>query len=56
MNLILTGANGMESMIPLGTPGSIFSSGLIFPLNICVGLVVACTIFSFYSLFTDWKS
>lgn len=53
---ILTGANGMESMIPLGTPGSIFSSGLIFPLNICVGLVVACTIFSFYSLFTDWKS
>ncbi|MGN0349923.1 MAG: hydrogen gas-evolving membrane-bound hydrogenase subunit E [Roseburia sp.] len=53
---ILTGANHIESGIPLGTPGSIFSSGLIFPLNICVGLVVACTIFAVYSLFTNWKA
>ena len=53
---ILTGANGIHSIIPLGTPGSIFSSGLIFPLNICVGIVVACTVFSLYSLFTDWSS
>ena len=53
---ILTGANEMASAIPLGTPGSIFSSGLIFPLNICVGLVVACTMFTLYSLFTEWKS
>ena len=52
---ILTGANGIESIVPLGTAGSIFSSGLIFPLNICVGLVVACTVFSLYSLFTDWN-
>lgn len=53
---ILTGANGMESAIPLGTPGSIFSSGLILPLNICVGLVVACTIYALYNLFTSWRS
>ena len=52
---ILTGANGIESIIPLGKAGSILSSGLILPLNICVGLVVACTVFSIYSLFTDWN-
>jgi len=46
-----TGANHLESHIPLGTPGDIISSGLIFPLNICVGLVVACTIYAFYTLF-----
>ena len=52
---ILTGANGIHSIIPLGTPGSILSAGLIFPLNICVGIVVACTVFAIYSLFTDWN-
>ena len=46
-----TGANHLESGIPLGTPGAILSSGLIFPLNICVGLVVACTMYAFYTLF-----
>ena len=46
-----TGANGLESHIPLGTPGAILSSGLILPLNICVGLVVACTMYAFYTLF-----
>lgn len=46
-----TGANHLESKIPLGTPGAIFSSGLILPLNICVGLVVACTMYAFYTLF-----
>ena len=46
-----TGANHMASGIPLGTPGDILSSGLIFPLNICVGLVVACTMYAFYTLF-----
>ena len=30
---------------------AIISSGLIFPLNICVGLVVACTMYAFYTLF-----
>lgn len=46
-----TGANHMESGIPLGMPGRILSSGLILPLNICVGLVVACTMYAFYALF-----
>lgn len=47
-----TGANGLESGIPLGRPGAILSSGLILPLNICVGLVVACTMYAFYCLFS----
>lgn len=46
-----TGANHLNSHIPLGTPGDIISSGLILPLNICVGLVVACTMYAFYTLF-----
>lgn len=46
-----TGANHIESLIPLGTPGSIFSAGLIMPLNIAVGLVVACTVYGIYALF-----
>lgn len=46
-----TGANHFNSHIPLGTPGDILSSGLILPLNICVGLVVACTMYAFYTLF-----
>lgn len=45
------GANGLVSGIPLGTPGAILSSGLILPLNIAVGLVVACTMYIFYALF-----
>ena len=47
-----TGANGLESGIPLGRPGAILSGGLILPLNICVGLVVSCTMYAFYSLFS----
>lgn len=46
-----TGAHHLESGIPLGTPGAIISSGLILPLNICVGMVVACTMYAFYTLF-----
>lgn len=46
-----TGANHLESHIPLGTPGAIISSGLILILNICVGLVVACTMYTFYVMF-----
>lgn len=46
-----TGANELESIISNGTPGAILSSGLILPLNICVGMVVACTIYAFYCLF-----
>lgn len=46
-----TGANHIPSGIPLGIPGHILSSGLILPLNICVGCVVACTMYGFYALF-----
>lgn len=46
-----TGANHIASGIPLGVAGNIISSGLILPLNIAVGLIVTCTMYSFYSLF-----
>lgn len=46
-----TGANHIESVIPLGTPGAILSSGLILVLNICVGFVVAGTMYTFYVMF-----
>ena len=47
-----TGANHLHSIISTGTPGAILSGGLILPLNICVGLIVACTMFGFYKLFS----
>ena len=47
-----TGANHVGWEIPKGTPGALLSSGFILPLNICVGLVVACTMYGFYALFT----
>lgn len=46
-----TGANHLESGIPLGTPGAILSSGLILILNICVGVVVSGTMYAFYCMF-----
>lgn len=46
-----TGANEIHSVIPLGTPGAILSSGLILVLNICVGIVVAGTMYTFYVMF-----
>ncbi|NLI20667.1 MAG: hypothetical protein GX418_03880 [Clostridiales bacterium] len=46
-----TGANHLESGVSLGVPGAIFSSGFILPLNICVGLIVMCTMYGFYTLF-----
>lgn len=46
-----TGANHLHSIISAGTPGKLISAGLILPLNICVGMVVACTMYSFYALF-----
>lgn len=46
-----TGANHIESIISLGTPGALISSGLILVLNICVGVVVAGTMYTFYVMF-----
>lgn len=45
------GANHLESIFTPGVPGRIFSAGLILPLNTAVGIVVACTMYGFYSLF-----
>ncbi len=49
--VFFTGANGIDNHIPKGVPGAILSGGLILPLDIAVGFVVACTMFGFYSLF-----
>ena len=49
---VLMGSGG-AGWIPLGTAGSVFSSGLIFPLNICIGFIVACTIYALYNLFIN---
>lgn len=46
------GANHLETIFKTGTPGAILSAGLILPLNIAVGIVVALTMYGFYSYFT----
>ncbi len=48
-----TGANHIHSIIPKGTIGNILSGGLILPLNLCVGLIVAGTLYGFYALFSE---
>ena len=48
---IYVGSNGMENIFPLGQPGSILSAGIILPINIAVGLEVACTMYAFYTYF-----
>ena len=49
----MMGATGRSTGIPLGTPGNILSGGLIFPLSVSIGLVVACVIYCFYALFSE---
>ena len=46
-----TGGNHVGWDVPKGTPGDLLSGGLILPLNICVGIIVACTMYTFYTLF-----
>ena len=46
------GANGLHTIFSTGTPGRILSAGMILPLNAAVGLVVACTMYGFYAIFT----
>ena len=43
--------NGVHSVITPGTPGEFLSGGLILQLNIAVGFVVCCTMYSFYMIF-----
>lgn len=46
-----TGANALKNIIPMGTAGNILSSGMILPINIFVGLEVACTMYAFFAMF-----
>ena len=46
-----TGANHLPSIISPGTPGMLFSAGIIPLLNICVGATVTITMYGFFSLF-----
>ena len=48
-----TGGNHVGWDVPKGTPGELLSGGLILPLNICVGIIVACTMYTFYTLFLE---
>ncbi len=45
------GANHLDSHIPKGIPGHILSAGLILPLDIAVGVVVAWTMYAFVAMF-----
>lgn len=38
---------------PLGTPGNVLSGGFLLPLNILVGIIVAISMYFFYSLFDE---
>lgn len=48
----ISGGNNLDLPQPsLGTPGNILSGGFLLPLNILVGLIVAITIYFFFTLF-----
>lgn len=47
----ILGANGINNHIPLGIPGHILSAGIILPIDIAVGVEVACTMYAFFALF-----
>ena len=51
MYTIFVGSNGLESVISKGVPGRILSAGIILPINVAVGLEVACTMYAFYTYF-----
>ncbi|MDD3536841.1 MAG: MnhB domain-containing protein [Eubacteriales bacterium] len=45
------GANDIKSVIPITNRGNILSAGLIMPLNVCVAIVVATTVYAVYLMF-----
>ena len=49
--IFFTGANGLDNGIGTGRFGEILSGGLLMPLSVAVGLVVACTMYVLYTLF-----
>ena len=46
--VFLAGANGWKNPVPVFDGESFFSAGLILPLNLCVALVVATTLYGIY--------
>ena len=50
---IFAGANDYQALIPFGAPGNIISAGLLLPMNIAVGLIVAFTMYILYVLFSE---
>ncbi len=52
-SFITGGAHIHGPQMPLGTPGKLFSAGYILPLNIAVGIVVAITVYVFFTLFYE---
>ncbi|WP_168198375.1 MnhB domain-containing protein [Crassaminicella thermophila] len=50
----ITGGSHLHlPQIPLGKPGNILSGGYLLPLNIAVGIIVAVTVYFFFSLFYE---
>jgi len=49
------GANGLHTIFSPGEAGRILSAGLILPLNVAVGIVVACTMYGLFSVFQRGK-
>lgn len=49
----VVGSMGLPSIIRLGTPGMILSAGVVFLLDIAVGIKVACTMYELYALFSE---
>ncbi|WZL73360.1 MnhB domain-containing protein [Clostridiaceae bacterium 35-E11] len=50
----ITGGSHLHvPQIPLGQPGRILSGGYLLPLNIAVGIIVAVTIYVFFTLFYE---
>ncbi len=49
--IFFTGANGISNGVGTGRFGAILSGGLLLPLSVAVGLVVACTMYVLYTLF-----
>lgn len=51
MTFVLGNSHGIDFHIPLGQLGNIISGGLLLPLNILVGVIVALSLFTIIDLF-----
>jgi multicomponent Na+:H+ antiporter subunit B len=50
---VLAGKHFLENVLPLGTPGNAWSSGIIFFLNLTVGVAVAAGFVELLSVFVE---